>query len=205
MAVKHILIVRHGETDYNVTRRWQGWLPTHLNATGYAQAQALARYFQAHPVGAIYSSDLRRAQDTVRPIADQHSLPIHTDERLREIHVGIFQGLSHAQVIESYPTEMQRWQADWDYAVPEGESRHQQQARAYAAFQDIVAQSTAERTLIMTHGGILRTLLLYLFPQQHQLRDTHLPNASITTLDCSDFTPRLLELGATAHLTDNES
>lgn len=198
MAPKTIVIVRHGETEYNAAGRWQGWLPTSLNATGQVQARALAAYFRDHPVGEIYSSDLKRAYDTAQAVAAALALPITTDERLREINVGVLQDLDDAQVQARYPEELRRWRDDWGYVIPQGESRYQQQARAHAAFAAIRARATAEQVLIVTHGGIVRTLMAKLFPDQTP--DLRVPNASITMLDCREPAPRLVAWGVTDHL-----
>src|SRR6185437_7371482 len=98
-----ILVARHGETDWNREQRWQGWADPPLNETGRAQARQLAEELRGVPFDAVYSSDLRRAHETALIVAEPHGVPVIADERLREVDVGSWSGLLHAEVEERYP------------------------------------------------------------------------------------------------------
>ena len=98
-----ILLVRHGETVFNVERRWQGQSDSPLTERGVAQARQLAAALQDEPLRAVYSSDLGRAMATASIVAETHRLDVVTDPRLREIHVGEWTGLSHPQIASAYP------------------------------------------------------------------------------------------------------
>ena len=199
MRVQQVFLVRHGETDYNVQRRWQGILPIGLNNTGRSQAQALADHFQARniPIGEVYCSDLPRALETAQIIARPYELDVQLDERLREINVGIFQGLIGNEVSEKYPKEFAAWKTgDMDYVVPQGESRFQLQQRVGSAYFEIIEKANSENVVIVSHGGTLRFLLRRLFESD----SSGFPNTSLTTIAYDDLSWRLVEVAATPHL-----
>jgi broad specificity phosphatase PhoE len=201
MTVERVLIVRHGETDYNASGRWQGWLQTNLSEQGKRQVRLLAAYLQPLPLGAIYSSDLQRAIDTAQPIAQSHGLTVQTDQRLREIGLGIFQGLTRSEIQQTYPLEFDRWHNDHSYVVPQGESRLQLQERMFAAWQAIVNGDSGQQIVLVSHGGAIRWLLLKLFSPE-AIAGKSIENTSITTLERVDETWRLVEFSATPHLRD---
>ncbi|QPC81561.1 histidine phosphatase family protein [Phototrophicus methaneseepsis] len=199
MAVKRTLIVRHGETDYNVQARIQGHLNVALNDHGREQAQALATYLADAPIGAIYSSDLVRAYETAEPLAKLKGLPIHADERLREINLGVFQGYSGSELRRSpqYAEAYERWRADASYIVPGGESFDQLGERTQAAWEEIIQKETVETVLIVTHGGNVRALLSRLFPHYDLPR---IANTGITELSKDENQWHLGFLSETPHL-----
>src|SRR3954469_644487 len=96
--MKRILLIRHGQTDWNVEGGWQAHLDEPLNATGIKQAQALAEYLRGRAISAIYSSDLLRARVTAEWIAQAIGLPVKEDQRWRELNLGVFQGLTTSEI-----------------------------------------------------------------------------------------------------------
>ena len=181
MTVRRALFVRHGETDYNAQRRIQGHLNIALNETGRLQAAALAAYLADLPLGAIYSSDLIRAYQTAEPIAEEQGLPIHTDERLREINLGVFQGMTGDELRRSphHADAYEMWRTDDSYAPSGGESFSQLGDRTLAAWEQIAQESQVEPVLIVTHGGNIRSLMMRLFPSDERPR---ILNTSVTEL-----------------------
>jgi 2,3-bisphosphoglycerate-dependent phosphoglycerate mutase len=145
--VTTILLARHGETQWNLERRWQGWADPPLNDTGRAQAQALAEQLRDTPFDAVYSSDLRRAHETAEIVAAPHGIPVVTEQGLREINVGSFSGLTHTEVMERFGGER-----------TDGETREQHAARVLAAVERIARVHLGERILLVTHGGTIRAL-----------------------------------------------
>jgi probable phosphoglycerate mutase len=118
-----LCIIRHGETDWNVQRRIQGHTDIPLNATGRAQALAMAFNTGQQRFHAIYSSDLARARETARVLAQREDRAVRLLAPLRERHYGIFQGLTAAQGAERYPTAYAHYLArDPDYDFETGES-----------------------------------------------------------------------------------
>lgn len=199
--VNEAFIIRHGETDWNVEGRWQGHSDPTLNTRGQIQAQQLATYFQAQGVSldVIYSSDLQRAAQTATPLRDALDVPLHYDARLREIQLGVFQGLTLAEIAENYPDAFAAWRSsDLSYAIPEGESRLMLRQRALAAWNDITSRSDLGRVALVTHGGTIRHLLEQLFPDLPA--DFKLHNTGLTTLARQNGAWHLVGLSETPHL-----
>jgi broad specificity phosphatase PhoE len=143
-----LLLARHGETDWNRENRWQGWADPPLNETGRAQARALAEQLRDTPFDAVYSSDLRRAHETAEIVAAPHGVPVMPDPGLREIDVGSWSGLTHAEIEERYP----------DGKRPDGETREQHAERVLEAVERIARANPERRILLVTHGGTMRAL-----------------------------------------------
>ena len=204
MAIKRVLLVRHGETDYNRQGRWQGMRDTLLNETGRAQAQALAQHLADTPLDAIYSSDLRRAWDTAQAIAAIQGMQAIKEVGLREIALGIFEGLTREEIIQQYPDVGAAYLGDdLAFVVPGGESRTQHQQRMLQTWQRLLQSAQGETIMLVSHGGSIKRLLLTLFPTEAaQLGHVH--NTSVTTLERDDATSdwRLVGLAARPHLPD---
>jgi len=202
MAVKTIFIVRHGETDYNAAHRWQGHLDVQLNAIGRFQAQQLANYLKTEGIipDTIYSSDLSRALDTARIVAQIAHIRIHKEPRLREINVGIFQGMTRQEMSQVAPDSLDQWDTDDSFVISNGESRLMLQERAYAAWKDIIERKDHETVMIFTHGGTIRMLLRKILPPE-QLLDLRVPNTSLTILErLPGGKLSSIKIGATPHL-----
>lgn len=136
-----LLLVRHGETDWNAERRWQGHADVPLNERGREQATALADRLAGDPIDAIYSSDLARARDTAAAVGDRLGVPVIADPALREIDVGSREGLTWEQTGER----------EWD-----GEAKDDHAARILDAIRRIAQHHPGERVLVVTHGGSMR-------------------------------------------------
>src|SRR5687767_10128865 len=103
--VKYVSLIRHGETEWNTTGRWQGILPVPLNDIGREQARKLAATLRQDAIQMIYTSDLSRAAETAQIIADTLGIPVSVDERLRELDIGIFQGLTVEEILQRHARE----------------------------------------------------------------------------------------------------
>ena len=202
MAVEKVYLIRHGETEWNITGRWQGILDPPLNEPGRKQAEKLAAHLKDTPIQAIYSSDLSRAFDTAKMLGDALGLSLIVDKRLRELHIGVFQGLTKPEIIEKYPEEFEAFMAQpFEHCITEGESRRQLQARVLEAWQELTARKDIQEIAIITHGGAIKTLLSALFPQQKESFDAQdFPNVSITLLERTGDNWRIAELANTSHL-----
>jgi broad specificity phosphatase PhoE len=150
--------VRHGETDWNRERRWQGHTDRHLNDEGRAHAAAAAEALAAVPFASIISSDLRRSLDTAAPLAARLDLPVRTEVGLREVDVGSWAGLTREQAFARDPRGARRHAAGrtgWT----DGETYEQMMARAADAATRIAdAHDQTDRVAVFTHGGVIRGL-----------------------------------------------
>lgn len=155
----HLLIARHGETDWNAAGRWQGHTDVPLNATGRAQAAALAERLRSEGIAAVASSDLSRARTTAEIVAGALGLPVaFADPDLREQRYGRFEGLTPAECEVRYPEDWSRYVASPHAGPPGGESRADLVARVVRAVQAAATRLSAP-TLLVSHGGAIRALL----------------------------------------------
>lgn len=154
-----LILVRHGETDWNRDGRYQGHADPPLNEAGREQALELARKLEALELDAVYTSDLRRAAETAEIIAAKRDIPLSRDPGLREVDVGSWSGLTRSEIAERFPG------AD----AHDGESRAAHRERVVRAVTAIAERHDGCRVLIVSHGGSLRTLL------GHALGDESVP------------------------------
>lgn len=158
-ALTRVVAVRHGETDWNVQTRIQGQLDIALNAAGREQAQRLGRALADEQFDAVYASDLRRAADTARAVAERVGLPVRTELSLRERGFGSFQGLTWAEVEQHHPEASRRWrQRDASFGPPGGETLTVFYQRAVSALAAIADRHRGQHIAIVTHGGVLDVL-----------------------------------------------
>jgi broad specificity phosphatase PhoE len=143
-----ILLVRHGETDWNREGRFQGHADPPLNELGRQQARQLAEQLAPMPIDAVYSSDLKRARETAEIVAARKGLTVTVERGLREIDVGSWSGLTRAEIEERFPGARHH----------DGETREAHLARIVAAAERIARDHPGERVLIVSHGGSLRAL-----------------------------------------------
>jgi probable phosphoglycerate mutase len=158
-----ILIVRHGETEWNAEGRIQGHTDISLSDKGRQQAWIVARRLADTPIDVAYCSDLRRTSETARIILGERDIQLHLTPQLREYHKGVFEGLTAAEMQSRYP-EMYAASLvrDLDFAPTGGESMRQASVR----MADFV-RKTRERhrdgtMLIVGHGGSLRCAIVAL-------------------------------------------
>ena len=151
-----ICIIRHGETDWNVENRIQGHTDIPLNVTGQAQALAMAFNAAHHRFNAIYSSDLVRALETARVLAQREDLEVRCLPQLRERHFGLFQGLTAAQGAEHHPEAYAHYMArDPDYDFGTGESLRRFAERVGDVIDWLVRHHSGQTIAAVSHSGVL--------------------------------------------------
>lgn len=156
MQRTHVIIVRHGQTEWNIAGIRQGHLDSRLTSRGIQQAKALGERLSREKFTAIYSSDLGRAVQTAMAIADVTGHEVVTDARLRERHLGIFQGLNGDQIQAKYPEERRLLRSIGpDYVIPGGESMRQQVERNVAYLNELAEKHAGETIVVVTHGGVV--------------------------------------------------
>ncbi len=153
------IVVRHGETEWNVQGRVQGHLDSPLTARGRAQAEAIAARLARERFDAVVASDLGRALDTARAIAARSRHPVATDARLRERNFGEGEGRTYDELDARWPALFARSGAtDPDAAIPGGETRRAFHERVRAAFEDLARAHDGRRIAVVSHGGVLAAL-----------------------------------------------
>ena len=152
----NILLVRHGETDWNRAKRLQGHLDISLNQEGITQANRLGKSLVNESIDIAYSSDLSRAFDTAQAILAQRSIPHFIDQSLRERCYGEIQGMTYAQIEAELPDNHRAWHSrDPDFQPKNGESLRQFYQRVEACMLQIAKAHFGQTILVVAHGGIL--------------------------------------------------
>lgn len=193
-------LLRHGETEWNADGRVQGHIDVALSPKGIGQAFRVAERLAGMKVrfDGLYSSDLERARETARPIAQALGLQLVLEPRIREIDAGRLSGLLRAETAKLFPAYHLAIQLDpWYTARPGGESM----AEVAARFLDFAYSLPAGRFLLVAHGGVVRAALKSLLEMQDDSwRRFNIANTSITRLSIEDGRGSALSVGDTAHL-----
>jgi broad specificity phosphatase PhoE len=155
--VTTLLLVRHGETDWNRDGRWQGGSDTSLNDLGRGQARALAQELDGN-VGVVYSSDLSRARETAEIIAAKLGLEIRFDPRLRERGFGSWEGLTTSEIEERFADSHRRWLAGESAGADDAETFEDFFARVNGFLDDVLRRHPDDEVLVISHGGSIRVL-----------------------------------------------
>lgn len=166
MRVRHLVLLRHGQTDYNAGSRMQGQLDTDLSELGRIQAVAAAEVLAKRQPLLIVSSDLRRAFDTATALGERAGLPVAVDTRLRETNLGDWQGMTHLEVDAVAPGARLAWRDDARWAPHGGESRVDVAARSLPLVEELVASQTEwgvvdgpdRPVVLVAHGGLIAAL-----------------------------------------------
>lgn len=161
---KDFYIFRHGETDYNKEKRWQGCgIDTELNENGLKQAEVLAETLAHKNLQIIYSSCLKRAVKTAEIVADKLNIKVKCIKDLREGCFGEAEGMRKVEVAEKYPEIFELWYDDetdyMDVAFPGGETKNEMQQRMFAVFEKLL-KSKEDIIGIASHGSSIRYFLL---------------------------------------------
>lgn len=163
MTLRRLLLLRHGQTEYNLAGRLQGHLDTKLTERGQEQATAAAKRLGEDAFDRIISSDLSRAHETALAVAEVAGMPVTVDPRLRETHLGDWQGASVDEVEADDPGAIAAWRADPTWAPPGGESRVHVVARSMPVVDELDAEYAADpverNVLLVAHGGLIAGLV----------------------------------------------
>jgi len=160
MKETEIILIRHGETEWNSQQRMQGHSNSDLSSVGQAQIQALGQWMKNVPFDHIYSSDSLRAKHTAEAITQFSGHKLKIDLRLREKNLGVFEGLTSEEARERHPEVFCLFKtAGSKYVIDEGESTQQLQDRALEIVDEIRIKHPEERVLLVTHGGFIRVVM----------------------------------------------
>lgn len=202
-----LYLVRHGEADSNRDSRFGGWSPAPLTDLGQRQAVAAATELRRRAPTVLITSDLARAHQTARPIAELLGLEPRLEPGLRERSLGIFDGLSFTEAEAQYPEVWKRLMSRDPEAVPEGgETADTVYARVSAAIDRILAEHAGERIAVVTHGLALFHVFSYICglgsPSHDHPVFVLVDNASITQVERRHDRWRIISINDTAHLRD---
>ena len=167
---RRLIMMRHGETTYNATRRMQGQLDTQLSDAGISQAHAAAEWVKDMGIVKIVSSDLSRASTTAEIVGEKLGLEVELDPRLRETHLGQWQGMTHVEVDGSFVGARAAWRHDPSWAPPGGgESRLGVAERARPVVDKLLQWDgwDGAAVLFVAHGGTISALTSNLLGLDH--------------------------------------
>ena len=185
-----ILIVRHGNSLSNIAKTFTGHIDSPLSETGKMQAEKASEFiFQNYKVDKIYSSDLSRAIDTVKPLANKLNLTITLEEGLREIYGGNWEGAELSRLEELFYDDYLVWKKSPGLArCTGGESYEEATERIYNAVKKIALENVGKTVVIATHGGVIRGLQCKLIglPLSRMKETDYVVNASVTEIDFVD-------------------
>lgn len=164
MAKTRVILVRHGETEWNIAMRLQGKQDSQLTEKGIKQAEAAAKVLQHERFHRLISSDLPRAVKTAEIINQYHGLDLESDASLRERNFGIMEGLTREEILKKYPETYHGYMQRRDtYQIPEGETLVDFFDRVTKGMNRIAEQSTGKRVVVVSHGGVLDCMMRMLF------------------------------------------
>ena len=197
-----LILVRHGQTEWNRVERFRGRIDLDLNEVGRAQALALAERLSAEPLSAIYTSPLRRAVQTAEPAAQKLGLSVQVLGGLMDIDYGQWGGRSPAEVATLYPKLYRLWRSQPHLVeIPGGESLAVVRARAFPALKEVAARHAGQTILLVAHQVVNKVLLCAMLGLDNS-RFWHIQqdNACLNIFDYEDDDFTAVCLNDTCHL-----
>ncbi len=201
-----IILVRHGQSLGNLTRRFIGHGYAPLTELGHKQAEASALFLDRYNIDRIYSSDLTRARETAEHTSARRGLDITLDSGLREIFAGKWEGMAYDEIAAAYPELYDTWMHDTgNAALPDGESVLGMRERVSAAISHIAAENEGKTVAIFTHATPIRVMRSAWenSPIEGIMNYGWVANASVTEADVGcDGKVSIIKFGYDAHLCD---
>jgi len=158
--VTRLYLVRHGETEWNRSLRYQGHRDIPLSSEGRAQARKIAVRLSSEKFAAAYASDLSRAMETAAIISDYHNLNVTTVPELRETNFGDWEGLTYREIDSRFHEIMKGWRANpRDTKIPGGESLGEVADRCRSGLEKVLRENREGNVLVVAHGGIIRIIV----------------------------------------------
>ena len=199
-----LYLIRHGLSEWNQLRKIQGQTNTNLTKHGIDQAKMLANMLIDENIDIIYTSDLNRAKDTAKTIAEKINKPLIQSEFLREIKFGIWEGLTMFEIQDKYKDEYLIWNKDPDKLILEGaETLEVVKDRVLNWINPIILENKGKNIAIVSHGTTLKVLMLSLLeiPLCHY-RNFTISNVGLSVIECRDFNNVLTKLNDLSHLKE---
>ena len=198
-----VIFIRHGQTEWNVTGRYQGQSDVKLTEEGKTQAEKLADNFPVAKVDAIYASDLCRAMVTAETIANKFGLKVQAEPAFRELSFGDWEGLTYQQIVDKWEEAMANFLQHPDVLeIPGGESFPAVQQRAMKRLNELIEKHDGQTIVVVAHGAVLRTMLTAALhmPLQYLWSIRQFNTAVNIVRYDSDANPTVELLNSTAHL-----
>ena len=199
-----VLFVRHGQSEDNVLGRLSGWSDSPLTDLGQKQAKRTAEWIAGRlRPNALYVSPLSRARQTAEPLVQRIGLEARSRHELRELFFGDLDGLTVAEIEARFPGvwPLASDESDIDYRFPNGEVRREFYARIRDAYDDIVREHRGESVVVVTHGGVISSLLAHLAAGDfRRWRDYSIHNCGIVEIQATPEHHVIVTWNAVDHL-----
>ncbi len=197
-----VFLVRHGQTDSNVTGFYMGWSDEDLNDVGYTQARSLCSRLASLPIASVYASPLRRAQATAAILAEPHRLEPNVLDDLIEIRLGDWQGLHMDEIKRRWPELWRQWRIDpSEVTMPNGESLREVTERAIRAFDSVVGANRGKQAVLVTHDVTVKVLVAHVLGASNSIyRRFEISNASLSVVRVFNSSSQLATLNDTSHV-----
>jgi phosphoserine phosphatase len=200
--VLEIILVRHGETEFNASETFRGRADVHLNKTGLKQAELLGEYLSSEKINVVYSSPLQRAVKTAAAIAAPQKLQVKLVENLNDIDCGEWQGLTLKEVKERYPDVYQDWlDTPEQVRLPGGESLEDVRSRALPFVQDAAIRCREGKIVLVSHRVVNKVLICALLALDNSMFwSFKLDTCAITRLSFNGNRTTLISHNDTSYL-----
>jgi probable phosphoglycerate mutase len=203
-----LIIIRHGESEWNRIGRYQGQADAPLSELGLRQAEALAQRLRNEPIDAIFTSPLQRAAKTAEAVAGHHRhVPFHVEPALLEIHHGDWQGMLSAEVVERYGKALEEWRNHPTRSqMPNGESFSNILKRVLDFREALQERYSDKNVLVSTHDVVVKILVAdALGMNMDRINRIWVTNASVSVIEYGADLPYLVSLSEACHLGRLES
>jgi broad specificity phosphatase PhoE len=197
----HLMLVRHGETEWNVQRRYQGQTDVPLSALGKRQARLIADRLASQTIDVVYASDLVRAWETAQIIVENSDLETSPEPRLRELRFGLLEGLTFDEAEAKYPDMIAAWISDFNNTPEGAETINLFNARIISLLDDLKRKHNEQSVLLVGHGGSLSEILRVVLGLSREKRwYLEMENASLSEVSIAEDFVSLKRLNDTCHL-----
>ncbi|MFL0267287.1 alpha-ribazole phosphatase [Candidatus Clostridium radicumherbarum] len=157
----NIYLLRHGETEENKNRFYYGKLDVSLNDKGKTQALKAREFLEEVNFNKVYTSERLRTKETASLVARKGLNKFVADKRINEMDFGEFEGKDYKEIQKLYPKEYESWSRDWKEFSPPGGESYLEVYNRVKEFMEELLREQSENVLVVTHGGIIRTILCY--------------------------------------------
>lgn len=198
-----LYITRHGETEWNIQGRMQGWKNSDLTEKGKLNAAALGRSLENIEFKRVYCSPLDRTRKTAELILGNRDVEIIYEDDLREIHLGELEGLTQEEIVEIYPDfQSHFWQNPHEYKAQSGEDFYNVRERVEKALERIISENPEGNVLIVTHGVVLKTFHSYFknLPMARLWDPPFIYDTSLTIIEVENNKFKVIVEGDISHL-----
>ena len=197
----HLMLVRHGESEWNAQRRYQGQSDVPLSALGERQAELIAERLAGGKIDAVYASDLKRAWETASAIAGKSGLQVLPEPRLRELKFGVLEGLTFDEAQSQYPEMIAAWLEDFNRPPEGAETIDLFNLRIVSLLEELKQKHDEQTVLLVAHGGSLSEILRVVLGLSREKRwYLEMENTSLSEVLIAEDFISLKRLNDTCHL-----